>query len=119
MKPRQKPKITDDRVPPRFTRDLGHLNAPEGRPVELSAEFTAVPPVREVFWYKDGLQMESSVDFHIQSTSTRSVLRIRQAYKSDSSFYQVKVFNVAGVAVSQAYLSVVPGLKSILYNFFS
>ena len=92
------------------------MNALEGKPVELSCEFTGVPPVREVFWYKDGLQMESSVDFHIQSTSTRSVLRIRQAYKTDSSFYQVKVFNVAGVAVSQAYLSIVPGYYYYYYR---
>lgn len=97
----------DNRVPPKFIRQLEPKNATEGDEILLSVEFTG-NPTSEVFWYKDGLQMESSVDFHIESTSTGSVLKIREGYKSDSGIYQVKLFNEVGIAQCKAYLSIVP-----------
>lgn len=107
---RPKPKhkeVVDNRTQPKFTRPLEPLNVLEGPGIELRVEFTATPTA-EVFWYKDGLQMESSIDFHIESTATGSLLRIKEAYKSDSGIYQVKLFNEVGVAQSKAYLSVIP-----------
>ena len=98
----------DNRVTPKFTKELEPLNIAEGTNLDLEVEFTGVP-APEVMWYKDGLQMESSVDFHIETTASRSVLKIREAYKSDSGIYHVKLFNEIGVVQSKAYLSVIPG----------
>ncbi len=119
LKPRKVQKVADDRLEPSFTKHPPNLNVIEGATVEISAEFTGVPPVREVFWYKDGLQMESSVDFHIESTATKSLLRIREAYKSDSAIYTVKLFNLAGVAQSKSYLAVNSGKLLIFFLGFS
>jgi len=109
LKPRKVAKVVDDRLAPYFKKHPANLNVIEGATVEITAEFAGVPPVREVFWYKDGLQMESSIDFHIESTATKSLLRIKEAFKSDSAVYAVKLFNLAGVAQSKAYLAVNSG----------
>lgn len=103
----QKP--VDTRFGPKFTRQLEPMKHREGGVIILSVEFTSNPQ-SEVTWYKDGFQMQSSEDFFIESTATSSSLRIREAFKSDTGMYQVKVFNEVGVAQTKAYLSVIPGI---------
>ena len=103
----QKP--VDTRFGPKFTKQLEPFKANEGTMITLSVEFTSNPQ-SEVTWYKDGFQMQSSEDFFIQSTATSSSLRIREAFKSDTGMYQVKLYNEVGVAQTRAYLSVIPGI---------
>jgi hypothetical protein len=112
-RPKEKVKPVDNRIPPKFTKQLEPFSTKEGSCIELLVEFTSTP-ASEVFWYKDGLQMESSVDFHIESTVNKSLLRIREGFKSDSGTYQVKLFNEVGTAQSKAYLTIIPGF----YNYF-
>lgn len=107
--------IVDNRVIPKFTKQLEHVSAKEGTSIELKVEFEALPPP-EIFWYREGLQMESSLDFNIQSTQTSSTLRIREGFKTDSGVFQVKLFNSAGYAETRAYLAIVPGILNII-NF--
>jgi len=106
-RPKEKVKPVDNRVVPKFIKQLEPFSTKEGSDIELSVEFTSTP-ASEVFWYKDGLQMESSIDFHIESTANKSLLRIREGFKSDSGTYQVKLFNELGVAQSKAYLTIIP-----------
>jgi hypothetical protein len=106
MQKQQKP--VDTRFGPKFTKQLEPFKSQEGKVITLSVEFTS-NPASEVIWYKDGFQMQSSEDFHIESTTTSSSLRIREAFKSDTGMYQVKLFNEVGVAQTRAYLSIVPG----------
>ena len=108
LKPIPKPqKPADTRFGPKFTKHLEPATAKEGIVITLSVEFTS-NPASEVTWYKDGFQMQSSEDFHIESTETSSSLRIRESFKSDTGMYQVKLYNEVGVAQTRAYLSVVP-----------
>lgn len=107
----QKP--IDTRFGPKFTKQLEPLKSNEGKVIILSVEFTS-NPASEVTWYKDGFQMQSSEDFFIESTATSSSLRIREAFKSDTGMYQVKLYNEVGVATTRAYLSVIPAAWSDL-----
>jgi hypothetical protein len=100
-------KIQDDRFGPKFSKQLEPIQVSEGIVVVLKVEFTS-NPASEVIWYKDGFQMQSSEDFFIETSATMSSLRIREAFKSDSGMYQVKLFNEVGVAQSKAYLTVTP-----------
>lgn len=110
LKPPQKhQKPADTRFAPRFTKQLEPLKIKEGISITLNVDFTS-NPASEVMWYKDGFQMQSSEDFHIESTATTSSLRIKEAFKSDSGMYQVKLFNEVGLAQSRAYLTVTPGI---------
>ncbi len=107
----------DSRITPKFTKELEPLSIAEGTSLDLTVEFNGVP-APEVFWYKDGLQMESSIDFHIETASNKSTLKIREGYKSDSGIYQVKLFNEIGVAQTKAYLGVIPGISFDYFYFF-
>ena len=108
IKPIQKhQKMPDTRFAPQISKQLEPAHVREGVLVVASVEFTSNPE-SEVIWYKDGFQMQSSEDFHIETTATSSSLRIREAFKSDSGMYQVKAFNEVGVAQSKAYLTVTP-----------
>jgi hypothetical protein len=100
-------KLPDGRFGPLISKQLEPMHVKEGIVVTLSIDFTSVPD-SEVIWYKDGFVMQSSEDFHIETTSHGSSLRIREAFKSDSGMYQVKPFNEVGVAQSRAYLTVTP-----------
>jgi hypothetical protein len=104
--PKQK-KSTDTRFAPKFTKTLEPQKVKEGLCITLSVEFTS-NPASEIIWYKDGFLMQSSEDFHIESTSTSSTLKIKEAFKSDSGMYQVKAFNEVGLTQTRAYLTVNP-----------
>ena len=107
-KPTPRPqKQTDSRFAPRFTKQLEPIKAIESTVITLEVEFEA-NPAPEVVWYKDGFLLQSSEDFHIDSTGKKSVLRIREAFKSDTGMYQVKLFNEVGLAQTKAYLTVTP-----------
>lgn len=113
----QKP--ADSRFGPKFTKQLEPFHAKEGIVITLKVEF-AGNPAPEVIWYKDGFKMQSSEDFHIDSNATSSSLRIREAFKSDSGMYQVKIFNEVGIAQTKAYLTVTPGklkFKNLIKNW--
>lgn len=114
MPKQQKP--ADTRFGPKFTRQLEPMTQKEGIQIVLLVEFTSNPP-SEVTWYKDGFQMQSSEDFFIESNETSSRLRIREAFKSDTGMYQVKLYNEVGVAQTRAYLNVVPGNFGTKKNF--
>lgn len=104
--PKQK-KSTDTRFAPKFTKTLEPKKVKESLCVALEVEFTS-NPASEVIWYKDGFLMQSSEDFHIESTATSSTLKIKEAFKSDSGMYQVKAFNEVGLTQTKAYLTVNP-----------
>ncbi len=104
---KEKPKALETRFLPSFTIPLNPTKVPEGPQVMLKVEFKA-NPAPEINWYKDGFQMQSSNDFKIESTATSSTLSIREAFKSDSGMYMVKLFNEMGSASTRAYFSVVP-----------
>ena len=118
IKPVQKQQKTPDtRYAPRFSKQLEPIHVKEGIVVIIKVEFSSNPPPSEIIWYKDGFQMQSSEDFHIENTETSSSLKIREAFKSDSGMYQVKLFNEVGVAQTKAYVAVTPS-KSKFILFF-
>jgi hypothetical protein len=107
---KQTKKQEDKRQIPQFTKELDAVKAKEGDlSVKLEVEFNGIPSP-EAVWYKDGFQMQSSKDFHIESSLTSSSLVIREAFLTDSGMYQVKLFNEVGVAQTKAYLSVTAGI---------
>ncbi len=110
---KEKPKAPETRFLPVFTLPLSPTKVPEGPQVSFKVEFKA-NPAPEIYWYKDGFQMQSSNDFKIESTPASSTLRMREAFKSDSGMYSVKLFNEMGSASSRAYFSVVPANLSDL-----
>jgi hypothetical protein len=110
-------KPADKRFAPKFKTELEPKTAKEGEMIVLNVEFSA-EPFAEVIWYKDGFQMQSSEDFHIDSTATSSSLRIREAFKSDSGMYQVKLYNEVGISQSKAYLSVIPSKYEFILCFY-
>ena len=108
IKPMPKPqKQQDSRFAPKFVKQLEPVKTTESVVIKLEVEFES-NPAPEVVWYKDGFQMQSSEDFHIESTDKKSSLRIKEAFKSDSGMYQVKLFNEVGIAQTKAYLTVTP-----------
>lgn len=116
LKPQPKnQKPVDQRFVPRFTKQLEPFKAKEGVCITLNVEFVS-NPASDVIWYKDGFQMQSSEDFHIESSATTSSLRIKEAFKSDSGMYQVKLFNEMGMAQTKAYLTVTPGKFAFKHN---
>lgn len=102
---KEKIKKEDPRVKPHFTRELEASKAKEGMAVILEVEFSGFPTPL-VSWYKDGYQFQSSKDFPIEITETKTTLTIKEAFISDSGVYQVKLFNEVGVAQTKAYLKV-------------
>jgi hypothetical protein len=104
----KKQKEADKTFAPYFTKQLEPLRVRESEiSIKLHVEFEA-KPMPEIFWYKDGFQMQSSEDFHIESTPKSTSLHIREAYKSDSGMYSVKIYTEGGVAQTRAYLAVIP-----------
>lgn len=115
LNPHAKPatKVVDPRFLPVFKKQLEPTKVKESTSIVLAVEFEGIP-APEVFWYKDGFQMQSSNDFFIDSTQKKSSLKIREGFKSDSGMYQVKLFNEMGSNQSRAYLTVVPANLSDL-----
>ena len=101
------PKPADPRFLPVFTKQLEPAKIREGLGARLEVAYKAVP-APEVFWYKDGFQMQSSSDFKIDTEANKSTLTIREAFRSDSGMYQAKLFNEMGSSASRAYFTVVP-----------
>ena len=105
----KQPKQPDTRFAPRITKDLAAaLDAVEGSVMLLAVEF-ASQPACEIMWYKNGFHIQSSEDFHIESTLTGTSLRIRETFKSDSGTYLVKLVNEMGQTQASTQLTVKPG----------
>jgi hypothetical protein len=99
-------KVEDNRIKPQFTKELEATKAKEGmKNVRLEVQFNSLP-VPEIMWYKDGFLLQSSIDFHIESTANISYLTIKESFISDTGVYQVKLFNEVGMAQTKAFVNV-------------
>lgn len=97
--------ITAETAPPNFTQRLQSMTVRQGSQVRLQVRVTGIPtPV--VKFYRDGAEIQSSLDFQISQEGDLYSLLIVEAYPEDSGTYSVNATNSVGRATSTAELLV-------------
>ncbi|XP_069876144.1 titin-like [Dipodomys merriami] len=108
--------VTAETAPPNFTQRLQSMTVRQGSQVRLQVRVTGIPtPV--VKFYRDGAEIQSSLDFQISQEGDLYSLLIAEAYPEDSGTYSVNATNSVGRATSTAELlvqgeEVVPAKKT-------
>ncbi|KAF6361715.1 hypothetical protein mRhiFer1_009942 [Rhinolophus ferrumequinum] len=108
--------VTAETAPPNFAQRLQSMTVRQGSQVRLQVKVTGIPtPV--VKFYRDGAEIQSSLDFQISQEGDLYSLLIAEAYPEDSGTYSVNATNSVGRATSTAELlvqgeEVVPAKKT-------
>ncbi|XP_076785058.1 titin isoform X2 [Arvicanthis niloticus] len=108
--------VTAETAPPNFSQRLQSMTVRQGSQVRLQVRVTGIPtPV--VKFYRDGAEIQSSLDFQISQEGDLYSLLIAEAYPEDSGTYSVNATNSVGRATSTAELlvqgeEVVPAKKT-------
>uniref|UniRef100_A0A8C7AMG1 Ig-like domain-containing protein n=1 Tax=Neovison vison TaxID=452646 RepID=A0A8C7AMG1_NEOVI len=108
--------VTAETAPPNFVQRLQSMTVRQGSQVRLQVRVTGIPtPV--VKFYRDGAEIQSSLDFQISQEGDLYSLLIAEAYPEDSGTYSVNATNSVGRATSTAELlvqgeEVVPAKKT-------
>nr|KAF6498407.1 hypothetical protein HJG63_020084 [Rousettus aegyptiacus] len=108
--------VTAETAPPNFAQRLQSMTVRQGSQVRLQVRVTGIPtPV--VKFYRDGAEIQSSLDFQISQEGDLYSLLIAEAYPEDSGTYSVNATNSVGRATSTAELlvqgeEVVPAKKT-------
>ncbi|XP_059559930.1 titin isoform X1 [Myotis daubentonii] len=108
--------VTAETAPPNFVQRLQSMTVRQGSQVRLQVKVTGIPtPV--VKFYRDGAEIQSSLDFQISQEGDLYSLLIAEAYPEDSGTYSVNATNSVGRATSTAELlvqgeEVVPAKKT-------
>ncbi|XP_036900257.1 titin isoform X1 [Sturnira hondurensis] len=108
--------VTAETAPPNFVQRLQSMTVRQGSQVRLQVRVTGIPtPV--VKFYRDGAEIQSSLDFQISQEGDLYSLLITEAYPEDSGTYSVNATNSVGRATSTAELlvqgeEVVPAKKT-------
>lgn len=71
----------------------------------FSVEFTGQPPP-VIQWFREGFEIQTSRDFQIMTTPTRSTLYIPEVFPEDTGVFTVKIHNQHGMAQCKAMLQV-------------
>ena len=99
------PSAAAETAPPNFTQRLQSMTVRQGSQVRLQVRVTGIPaPV--VRFYRDGAEIQSSLDFQISQEGELYSLLIAEAYPEDSGTYSVNATNSVGRATSTAELLV-------------
>uniref|UniRef100_A0A8D1TUI0 Ig-like domain-containing protein n=1 Tax=Sus scrofa TaxID=9823 RepID=A0A8D1TUI0_PIG len=107
--------VTAETAPPNFVQRLQSMTVRQGSQVRLQVRVTGIPtPV--VKFYRDGAEIQSSVDFQISQEGDLYSLLIAEAYPEDSGTYSVNATNSVGRATSTAEL-LVQGMCCRLRNW--
>jgi len=88
---------------PLFTKSLSKVSATEGKPCQLSVQFSGAPEP-DVQWYRNGQPLRKDSRHNITKTADSSTLIIRNSGISDGGLYSVKAINSAGSATCQGEL---------------
>lgn len=97
--------VTAETAPPNFIQRLQSMTVRQGSQVRLQVKVTGIPtPV--VKFYRDGAEIQSSLDFQISQEGDLYSLLIAEAYPEDSGTYSVNATNSVGRATSTAELLV-------------
>nr|KAF6450512.1 hypothetical protein HJG59_008385 [Molossus molossus] len=97
--------VTAETAPPNFVQRLQSMTVRQGSQVRLQVKVTGIPtPV--VKFYRDGAEIQSSLDFQISQEGDLYSLLIAEAYPEDSGTYSVNATNSVGRATSTAELLV-------------
>uniref|UniRef100_D4A8Y1 Titin n=1 Tax=Rattus norvegicus TaxID=10116 RepID=D4A8Y1_RAT len=108
--------VTAETAPPNFSQRLQSMTVRQGSQARLQVRVTGIPtPV--VKFYRDGAEIQSSLDFQISQEGDLYSLLIAEAYPEDSGTYSVNATNSVGRATSTADLlvqgeEVVPAKKT-------
>uniref|UniRef100_A0A2K5RZ69 Titin n=1 Tax=Cebus imitator TaxID=2715852 RepID=A0A2K5RZ69_CEBIM len=108
--------VKAETAPPNFVQRLQSMTVRQGSQVRLQVRVTGIPtPV--VKFYRDGAEIQSSLDFQISQEGELYSLLIVEAYPEDSGTYSVNATNSVGRATSTAELlvqgeEVVPAKKT-------
>ncbi|XP_045052183.2 titin isoform X1 [Desmodus rotundus] len=108
--------VTAETAPPNFVQRLQSMTVRQGSQVRLQVRVTGIPtPV--VKFYRDGAEIQSSLDFQISQEGDLYSLLIAEPYPEDSGTYSVNATNSVGRATSTAELlvqgeEVVPAKKT-------
>ena len=108
------PSAAAETAPPNFTQRLQSMTVRQGSQVRLQVRVTGIhTPV--VKFYRDGAEIQSSLDFQISQEGELYSLLIAEAYPEDSGTYSVNATNSVGRATSTAEL-LVQGMPCMLRN---
>uniref|UniRef100_A0A8C2K175 Myosin light chain kinase, smooth muscle n=1 Tax=Cyprinus carpio TaxID=7962 RepID=A0A8C2K175_CYPCA len=101
------PPVTDVRRPsaPVFLRGLQDLRVMDGCQVTMTVEVTG-NPAPEVVWLQNGKEIQESEDFHFERKGCQYTLFIQEVFPEDTGTYTCEVWNDAGVARTEASLTV-------------
>ncbi len=78
-------------------------------PYRFSVQYSGAP-TPTITWYREGFEIQTSRDFQIMTTATRSTLYIPEVFPEDTGMFTVKVQNQYGMAQCKAMLEV-QGMK--------
>ncbi|KAI2660350.1 Myosin light chain kinase, smooth muscle [Labeo rohita] len=101
------PPVTDVRRPsaPVFLKGLQDLRVMDGSQVTMTVEVTG-NPTPEVVWLHNGKEIQESEDFHFERKGCQYTLFIQEVFPEDTGTYTCEVWNEAGVARTEASLTV-------------
>uniref|UniRef100_A0A8C1IUQ4 Myosin light chain kinase, smooth muscle n=1 Tax=Cyprinus carpio TaxID=7962 RepID=A0A8C1IUQ4_CYPCA len=101
------PPVTDVRRPsaPVFLRGLQDLRVMDGCQVTMTVEVTG-NPAPEVVWLHNGKEIQESEDFYFERKGCQYTLFIQEVFPEDTGTYTCEVWNDAGVARTEASLTV-------------
>ncbi|XP_077436073.1 SPEG neighbor protein-like [Vanacampus margaritifer] len=97
--------VTAETSPPSFLQRLQSSTVRQGSQVKLGIRVTGIPPPTVAF-YREGAEIQSSVDFTIVRDGDAYSLLIAEAFPEDSGTYSVMASNSSGRATSSAELLV-------------
>uniref|UniRef100_A0A9J7XUE5 Myosin light chain kinase, smooth muscle n=1 Tax=Cyprinus carpio carpio TaxID=630221 RepID=A0A9J7XUE5_CYPCA len=90
---------------PVFLRGLQDLRVMDGCQVTMTVEVTG-NPAPEVVWLQNGKEIQESEDFHFERKGCQYTLFIQEVFPEDTGTYTCEVWNDAGVARTEASLTV-------------
>ncbi|KAJ8253328.1 hypothetical protein GJAV_G00211680 [Gymnothorax javanicus] len=91
--------------PPLFLKVLKDQRVMDGSQVSMIVEVTGNPQP-EIIWLHNGKEIQESEDFHFEHKGNEYSLLIQEVFPEDTGKYTCEVWNAAGVARSEAMLTV-------------
>lgn len=94
-----------DKVAPRFTQKIQPYCVFERETAKFECQFEG-KPTPKVTWYRENFEIQSSNDFKIITTETKTILIIQEVYFEDAGIFTVMLENEAGIAKCSSNLVV-------------